>query len=150
MKSKHKDTTTATYGYQTPPTTQAQSDYDAWAHGTAFTQPDPSIGYNFGAARQHEADSFDDPWAQGAQMSPELRAARHYAATQQLDQAQGQAYREDAQQRRTGQGLALATSAAAHAPQLVQTGGTSQGYSTTPWGPALIGAVGQAAGGALS
>lgn len=147
MKSKSKSKTTNTYGWQTPPQTQAMSQYGQ-AINTSFDTPDPSIGYQFGAARQRVDDRFDNPF--GQDYSPEVRDAMTYGGHQQLDQAQGQATREDSFRRKEGKLGHQAAYAGMTAPQLVQTGGTFQGSQSQPWGPALIGAAGTAAGGFLS
>lgn len=137
MKSKSKQQSTTTYNYMTPPTTPQQQEFDTWAH-EAFNTPDPNIPYTFANMREGVNNRLDNPF--GADYSPEVRDAIRYNENNKIDQAQGQALREDTFNRQAGKGAALATSAAGHAPNLVATG--SQGTSTTtqPILPPLIGA----------
>jgi tRNA A37 N6-isopentenylltransferase MiaA len=147
MKSKSKSKTTNTYAYQAPPQTQQMQQYGQ-SINDAYDTPDPSIGYQFASARGRIDDRFDNPF--GQDYSPEVQDAMKYSGHQQLDQAQGQAYREDAFRRKEGKLGHQAAYAGMTAPQLVQTGGTFQGSQSQPWGPALIGAAGTTAGGFLS
>lgn len=142
-KTKSQSTTTNTYGWQAPPVTEAQTNYDNWAN-TAFDTPDPSIPYTFGNMRQNLNNRFDNPF--GFNYSPEVAEANKYSQNNQIDQAQGQAHREDSFNRKNAKGAALAGSAAGHAPVLTQTGGSSTGsQSTNAMGiiGAGIGAAGQ-------
>lgn len=139
MKSKHDTTTTNTYGWQTPPATAQATAYDDWAK-TAFTNPDPTIPFTFGNMRKNLNNRFDNPF--GHNYSGEAADAIRYEQNNEIDQAQGQAVRESNYSNSQARGSALAVSAGQHAPQLVQTGGRSQGWQTQAIGPALIGAAG--------
>lgn len=145
MKSKHENTVTNTYGWQTPPSTPQSQALDAQI--AKYDTPDPTIPYVFNNRRNQLNNRFDNPF--GFNYSPEVQEAQKYARGQELDQAQGQAHREDNFNRMNAKTAALAGSAALHAPVLTQTGGHEQGFQTTPWGPALIGAAGQIGGAAL-
>lgn len=130
MKSKQQtqQRSTNTYGYMNRPTTQADIELDE-AINHAFNTPDPTISYS--AANQHEAlnNRFSDMF--GTNYSPEVKDAIKYTEGQNINQATGQAYREDSQNRNLGKLGAKAAVADARAPQLVQTGGTFQGTTTT-------------------
>jgi hypothetical protein len=139
MKSKNEQTTTNTYGWQTPPQTAQGQAYDEWARN-AFTTADPTIPYTFGNMRKNLNNRFDNPF--GFNYSGEAADAIKYDQNNEIDQAQGQALREDRQYRNQARGSALAVSAAQNAPQLTQTGGHTYGWQSQPIGPAIIGAVG--------
>jgi hypothetical protein len=139
MKSKSTQTSTNSFAYQTPPTTPQQQAFDTYAQ-TAFERPDPSIGYTYGNMRENVANRFANPY--GANYSPEVADSIRYNQLNTINQAQGQAYREDAHSRRAAKAGVLATSAGLHAPQLTQTGGHQVGTQVGAIGPAIIGAVG--------
>ena len=148
-KSTSKQQQTNTYGHIQTPITAQQQAFDDHIK-TAYDQADPNIPYQFNNAREALNNRFDNPF--GADISPEVRDAVKYEQGNFIDQAQGQAAREDSFNRKQAKTGALATSAGMVAPQLVQTGGSSigSGTQTTPLGPALIGAVGQIGGGYMS
>ena len=129
-----------------PPTSQQQSKYEGMVD-TSFDTADPSIGYTFAKSEQNLKDKFSNPW--GFNYSPEVAEASVGAGVEELNQQRGLAYRADANQRRQGKLGAQAVAAGYSAPQLAQTGGSMEGSQTQPWGPAVIGAIGTAAGGAL-
>lgn len=118
---KQKSTTTNTHEYKTPPTTQAQQTFDTNAN-TAYDMADPTIPYTFGNLRENVSNKLDNPF--GFNYSPEVAEAQRYSQNNMIDQAQGQAGREDTFNRRAAKTSALAISAGGHAPQLVQSGGT--------------------------
>lgn len=145
MKSKTKSQSTNTYGYQTPP---------HWAGAEEFhnqigqlDKGDPSIPFAFAHQREELKNRFDNPF--GFNYSPEVQDAIKYSQGQNIDQAEGQAHREDYYNRQQAKLGALGAYAGMTAPTLVQTGGTFQGTQTQPIGPALIGAAGQIGGAAL-
>lgn len=147
MKSKSTSQTANTYGYMAPVRTSQQDAYDKHVQ-TAYDTPDPSIGYTFGKSEQNLQDKFSNPW--GFNYSPEVAEASMYAGRQDLNQARGQALREDAAQRRQAKTAGLAGSAGMAEHKLVQTGGSSSGTQSQPWGPALIGAGASLAGASLA
>ena len=121
-KKKQKTVQTNTYGWQTPPETADTGAYRS-AVNNAYDTPDPSIAYSFNSARQRLKDRFDNPF--GANYSPEVADAAKYAGTNELDQQQGAALQADAYNRKNAKVAGLAGVAGMTAPQLVQTGGTS-------------------------
>jgi hypothetical protein len=144
-KKKTKTTTTNSYGWQQNP---GSADIDALRKqvGSSFDTPDPSIAYNFGAQRNKMMDRYQNPF--GADYSPEVNDAVKYSGQNELDQMQGQAYREDAFNRKSGKINAMGSLAALTGPQLTQTGGTSNTVQSTPMWGQILGAgagIGQAA-----
>jgi hypothetical protein len=131
-KVKTTQQTANTYGFQTPPSTPDTSAYRDQIN-KAYDSPDPSIGYSFAGARQRIGDRYgNNPF--GADYSPEVRDAAQYAGVSDLDQAQGQALREDSFNRKNAKVGALGGLAGLTAPQLVQTGGTMTGTQTQSGG----------------
>lgn len=147
-KSTSQQQVTNTYAWQTPPETKQASAYDTWAQG-AYGTPDPSIPYTFAGQRKTLNDSLNNPF--GYNFSPEVSQAIKYSQNQDINQQQGQAIRTDRFNRESAKGQALAVGAGLNSPVLTQTGGSSQGSGTqtTPIGPAIINAVGQAGSTAL-
>lgn len=135
-KSKTKTTQTNSYGWQTPPTTPQQGQFDQWAQGS-FNTPDPSIPYAFNNMRESVNNRLNNPF--GADYSPEVNDAIRYNENQSINQMQGQAVREDAFNRNIARGQALQTSAGMHAPNLVATGSSG----TTISQPSMMGLIGQ-------
>lgn len=138
MKSKSTTSQTNTYGYQTPPTTAQQTAFDQHVQ-TAYDTPDPTIPYTFGNMRKNVDDRLHDPF--GFNYSPEVSDAIKYNEHNRIDQAQGQALREDSFNRKGAKTQALAASAAGHAPQLVQTGGTGTTVTNPGVGGLLMGGL---------
>jgi hypothetical protein len=131
-KTKTDQRTTNTYNYMAPPDTADTSAYRD-SINKAYDTPDPSIGYSFAGARQRVGDRYGaNPF--GADYSPEVADAARYSGISDLDQAQGQAYREDAFNRKNAKVGALGGIAGLTAPQLVQTGGTMTGTQTQSGG----------------
>lgn len=143
MKGKQTQQTQNTFAYHAP-VEDAQYNQAVGEFGNmvndSFNTADPSIQYNFARMRNESRKRMDNPF--GANYSPEARDAFRYASDQELNQAQGQALREDAFQRKQGKLLAKATEVGFRAPQLVTSQSNSQGTVSQPWGPALIGAAG--------
>lgn len=140
MKSKTTQKTNNTYGWQTPPKTEAQTRFDNQI-GHAFDGNDPNIAYGFNQARENFKNNIiNDPW--GPEVSSEVQKAQMTSGLGQLDMQQGLALRTDTMNRNLAKVGAYGQSAAMQAPQLVQTGGTMTGTQTTPLGPALIGLAG--------
>jgi len=119
MKSKTTQTQSNTYGYQTPPTTSQQTEFDNHVR-SAYDTPDPTIPYTFGNMRKNVDNRLNDPF--GFNYSPEVSEAIKYNEHNQIDQAQGNALREDAFNRKNAKTQGLAMSAAGHAPQLTNPG----------------------------
>ena len=136
MKSKKKEEQKINYNFYTPPTTPQQAKFDSMVD-TAFDTPDPSIGYSFAKQRENVQNRFNNPF--GGDYSPEVRDAITYAETSNLDQAQGQALREDTMMRKTGKIAAAGQSAQAHAPLFASSGGTVTTTSNPGFG-SIIGA----------
>jgi hypothetical protein len=130
-KQKTQQTQTNTYQYMAPPSTP---DTDAYRNSInqAYDTPDPSIAYNFGAQRNKMMDRYQNPF--GADYSPEVNDAVKYSGQNDLDQAQGAAYREDSFNRKNAKVGALGGLAGMTAPQLAQTGGTMSGTTTQSGG----------------
>lgn len=154
MKSKTKTQSTNTNTYQqiAPDMTAERAAFNANID-KAYGSSDPSINYQFANAREGLNNSYANPF--GANISPEVQQASLLNANQQLNQAQGQALREDQFNRRNAKTQALGAAAGMAAPQLVQTGGTSTGMQTTNPGiggllMAGIGAAGQVGAGAMT
>jgi hypothetical protein len=145
MKSKTKQETKNTYGWQTPPTTAAQTAFEGQIK--EYDTPDPTIPYTFANLKENLNNRLDDPF--GMNFSPEVSGAIKTAGNERLIQGQGQALREDRFNRMGAKTGAMAINAAAQAPQLVQTGGSMVGTQTAPIGPAIIGAVGSIGGAAI-
>lgn len=122
MKSKTQQKSTNTFSHVTPPETAAQRAFDEHVR-TAYDTPDPTIPYTFANMRENVSNRLDNPF--GHNYSPEVAEAMRYSQIGMIDQAQGQANREDAYNRRMAKTQGLAASAQMRAPQLVQTGGTS-------------------------
>lgn len=123
-KTTQTQTSTNTYGWQQNP---GSADIDNLRSqiNTAYDTPDSSIPYAFNAQRSQLMDRYDNPF--GADYSPEVRDAARYSGTQQLNQAQGQAYRDDAQYRKQAKIAAFGNLAGMTSPVLTQTGGSMQG-----------------------
>jgi hypothetical protein len=147
-KTKTQQTQTNSYQYMAPPDTADTSAYRN-SINQAYDTPDPSIAYNFGAQRNKLMDRYqENPF--GADYSPEVRDAAKYSGMNDLDQMQGQAYREDSFNRKNAKVGALGGIAGLTAPQLAQTGGTMSGTTTQSGGMLgqILGAgagIGQAA-----
>lgn len=150
MKSKSKQTqnTTNTWGSVTPTNTADMQAYRDAIGGT-FDKTDPTIPYVFNQARNNAKNRFDDPF--GHEVSPEVRGAYMHETMNNIDQAQGQAIREDSSNRRFGKLQALQNLASMTAPQIVQTGGSSTGTTvqSQPILPALLQLGGQLGGAAM-
>jgi hypothetical protein len=134
-KKKTKQETKNTYNYMTPPSTPDTSAYREQI-AKSYDTPDPSIPYAFSNARNQIKDRFSNPF--GADYSSEVQDAAKYAGNSALDQAQGQAMREDQFNRANAKVSAQGGLAGLTAPNLVQTGGTQ--VLTKPgfgWGDAL-------------
>lgn len=152
-KSKNKTTQQSTQTQTSTGNTTAASQAYEQGIGQAFNTAAPEIGYSAAARHQRvdENDPFNNPWTMND--SPEVRDAQNYARHSNIDQETGQLYKEDAARRReakVGHQGALAGLLASNTTTGSSSGsGTFQGEQTQPWGPALIGAVGTAAGGLL-
>lgn len=136
-KKKQKTEQTNTYGYMTPSNTPDINAYRDTVN-TAYDTPDPNIPFAFAQARDQANNRFDNPF--GADYSPEVRDAAKYANNNSLDQAQGQALREDTFNRKIGKVGAQGALAGLTAPQLVQTGGNSTTTQSGGLAQQLIGA----------
>lgn len=123
-KTTQNQTSTNTYGWQTHP---GSADINNLRNqiNTAYDTPDSSIPYAFNQQRAQLMDRYDNPF--GANYSPEVRDAARYRGTEELNQAQGQAYRDDAQFRKQAKLAAFGNLAGMTSPVLTQTGGTMQG-----------------------
>lgn len=146
MKGKTQQQTTNTYGFQSPPSWGGLEDFDK-SISEAYDTADPSIPYTFANMRNNVNSRLSNPF--GPNYSPEVADAMKYSETQNIDQMQGQAMREDSFNRKNAKVTAKATKAGMTAPILTQTGGSMTGSQTTPWGPAVIGAVGAVGAGAM-
>lgn len=126
-KTTQNQTSTNTYGWQQNP---GSADIDRLRSqiNTAYDTPDSSIPYAFNSQRAQLMDRYDNPF--GADYSPEVRDAVRYRGTQDLNQAQGQAYRDDAQYRKQAKVAAFGNLAGMTAPTLTQIGGSMQGTTT--------------------
>jgi hypothetical protein len=120
-KKKTKTTSTNTYGWQQNPGSADQDAYRA-SINSAYDTPDASIPFAFNNARESVKNRYSNPF--GADYSPEVADAARYSGMNELNQAQGQAVREDAFNRKQGKTAALGGLAQMTGPQLVQTGGT--------------------------
>lgn len=133
-KTKTNQSTTASYGWQTPPTSpdvQAlQTEIDSGE------QADPGI--QFRAARQKQSlhNSLHNPF--GANVSPETLEAMKYAREADIDTQTGQASREDFFRRKQARFGKLYAKAGLTQPRLTQTGGTMQGTVSQPMWPDLL------------
>lgn len=140
MKSKSKTTQTYSHGWATPPQTDAQRRFDTFAN-EAFETSDPTIPFYFNNLRKQSQDRYSENEMFTSNYSPEVRDAARYNSTGNLDQAQGQALREDAFNRKGAKLNALAMSAQAGAPVFHQTGGTATTVSNPGLGGVLMGAM---------
>jgi hypothetical protein len=132
--------TTATYGYQTPPTTPAVTKLA----GAKF-EVDPGLHAQYGKLRSKLKSGFNNPL--GANYSPEVRDAIIRSGEERLGRDEAEAYRGgqyDAN--RLGYSRDV-TVAGMSQPQLVQTGGTTSGTSSgtvqqnPAWGPGVLSAA---------
>jgi hypothetical protein len=150
-KSKNKTTQQGTQTQTSTGNTTAASQAYEQGIGQAFNTAAPEIGYSAAARHQRVDEGYDNPWSMND--SPEVREAQSYTRHSNIDQETGQLYKEDAARRReakVGHQGALAGLLASNTTTGSSTGsGTFVGEQTQPWGPALIGAVGTAAGGFL-
>jgi hypothetical protein len=142
-KTKTNQQTTASYGWQTPPTTP-----DVTALQTEIDQgeqADPSIQYRAGMQKKALANSLSNPF--GSNVSPETLEAIKYARGSDIDQQTGQAMREDSFRRKQSRFQKLYAKAGLTGPRLTQTGGTMQGSVSQPiWSDLLLGGITAAAG----
>lgn len=140
MKSKQTTNQTMTHGFATPPMTEQQKQFNSFAQ-TAFDQADPTIPYYFNNLRAQSRDRYDPNNVYNADYSPEVRDAARYSNDESINQAQGQALREDSFNRKNAKLQALGMSANAAAPIFHQTGGTSVTTSNPGLGGILMGAL---------
>lgn len=122
------------YGFMTPPeTADTQAAREAAA---AASRPDPSIPWQFARQKQNLTRSMNNPF--GANISPETFEAMRYARESDIDQAHGQALREDAFRRGNARFQNLYAIAGLSQPRMVQTGGTTTGTVSQPLWPGLL------------
>lgn len=138
QKSSQTGSTTATYGYQTPPTTPALEKLSA-----AKFEVDPGLHAQYSTLRNRLKAGFNNPL--GADYSPEVRDAIMRSGEENLG-------RDEANANRSGQFDVNrlnysrdATVAGMSAPQLVQTGGTSTGTGTVTQNPSIMSGIMQGA-----
>lgn len=115
-KPKQVQTQQNTYDWKQVPTWQGLEDFKAWQ-----PQDDPTIPHRFATQKRQFAQTFQNPL--GAYTTPELQRQQVQSGLNEISQAQGQAYRENAfdrNQQQLGQRQAVM---AATRPDLVQTGG---------------------------
>lgn len=136
--TKTTQTQSNSFGYMTPPTSSAQAAYDQHV-AKAYDTPDPTIPFTFGNMKQNVGNRLDNPF--GFNYSPEVSDAIKYSQNNQIDQMHGQASREDLFNRNAAKTQALAGSAAGHAPQLIQTGGTGTTVQSQGIGSLLMGGL---------
>lgn len=122
----------------TPPTTAAQTAFDQHV-SKAYDTPDPTIPYTFGNMRNNMNNRMDNPF--GFNYSPEVSESIKYNENNNIDQMQGQAMREDKFNRNAAKTQALAGSAAAHSPQLVQSGSSGTVVQNPGIGGLLMGGL---------
>ena len=126
-KQQTQQTQANTYGFVERPRTPELLDYRNQIDET-YNTGDPNIAYDFNRQRENLNNRFDNPF--GANYSPEVMDAIKFQGNQELDQAQGQAYRQNNYQNQQGKLSAVGAYADATAPQMVQTGGSSTGNMT--------------------
>lgn len=116
-KPKQTNTTTTTYGFLTPPKTDANRALENFKF-----ESDPSFGAAFSNIKNKRRERGNS--LTGAYVTPEMRQQEEYAADSEVTQQEAQARRAlsfDNNQQRYGQ---LKDVAQLDAPQLVKTGGT--------------------------
>ena len=126
-KQQTSQTQANTYGFVERPRTPELLDYRQQIDET-YDTTDPNIAYDFNRQRENLNNRFNNPF--GANYSPEVMDAIKFQGNQELDQAQGQAYRQADYQNKQGKLSAVGAYADATAPQMVQTGGSSTGNMT--------------------
>ena len=141
-KKKTTQTSTNTYGFQTPPDTQDIKDLRGME-----IQEDPGIGHQFALLKEGLNNNYDNPL--GAYTTADVRGKQRSATMQGVNQQEAAAHRQgqyDVNQQNIMKQSGLATLTA---PKLVQTGGTN--VTTQPsdiWG-SIIGGGANVASAAL-
>lgn len=139
QQQQSNNTSTVSYGYQTPPETQ-----DVRNLRNAKFTVDPGLHAQYGTLRKQLASGFNNPL--GADYSPEVRDAMLRSGNERLGQQEAEAYRGGQFDVNRLNFMRDSSLAGMTAPVLAQTGGTSSGtgtvtQSTNPIGGILQGAA---------
>lgn len=138
QKSSQTGSTTATYGYQAPPSTPALDKLSA-----AKFEVDPGLHAQYSTLRNRLKSGFNNPL--GPDYSPEVRDAIIRSGDERLGEEEANAYRGGQFDVNKLNYSRDATVAGMSAPQLVQTGGTSSGTGTVSQSPSIMSGVMQGA-----
>lgn len=119
VQQPYSQSTTASYSYQDPLTTQAGQDLKAWN-----PEIDPGIQARSDLAQQENANRWNSDFTSGLPLHVKMRlqdsSARQLAQGANLERQQGEYLKNNLE---LGKRQALL-------PQLVQTSGTNQGYNS--------------------
>jgi len=124
--SKHSNTnSTASYAYQTPPTTAAEQSYADTANADFHT---PIVSAYGKAANDINSSVFENTLPPG--VAEQIKSSRMFNLDQDKGAALGNASNQEAQFASGVKG----TFAGMTDPQLTQIGGASQNVTSDPWG----------------
>lgn len=148
QKTKTSQKTTNTYAHVAPPVTQEVTDLKTTA-ADLKGKISPIIRSSYAGARSSLNDSFQNPL--GAHTTPAIRDATLRAGNADLSQQEAGALAASDHAAGEADFGRQAMIAGMTAPQLVQTGGTSQGTSQQSGGigQAILGSVAGVGGAAL-
>ena len=146
QQSKQDQTYSTKYDWMTSPTTPEMQKVLTMANEP--TQVDPSITGRYGAIENEIKNSYNDPF--GSYTTQDVKEKSLRSNLMKLGTEKDKALREGYADAKSTDWLKANTAAAYTAPQLVSTGGTSSGTSSTQqsggfWMSVLPGIIGGAA-----